>query len=102
MTITIAGYDIPVFSITEFPDDPLQLGEFDHMTYEIHIRSTLPDGIPMVDTLIHEVIHAICHIALASEDRLAERQVTTLSTILIDTLFRNPKLRKCLEERWNG
>lgn len=100
-TIVIAGYPVHVFKIPEFPD-PLQVGEFEENTQEIYIKQDLPSSVAEADTLLHEVLHAINRLALIQEDRMTERQVATISTLLVDTLARNPTLRLALEERLQG
>ena len=89
-TVTVSGYPVGVFHAPHLSEAD-NVGEYDNQ--EIHLRSDTPGGVVYADRLLHEAIHAISSIAMSSEDRLTERQVNALSTVLVDTLPRNPDFR---------
>lgn len=93
--LDVLGYKIPCFTAE------LGLwGLYETMTRKLYLHHTIPGGpLAEADTLLHEVIHAIENVALEGSDRLAERQVNTLATVLIDTLRRNQWLRDYLFTR---
>ena len=94
-TVSVCGYPINIFLVSEF-DNPLQLGEYDSDFHEIYLLRHYHTDAEKHDSLLHEVMHAISRIALTADDRLSERQINTFSTVLHDTLKRNPDFRKQL------
>lgn len=93
-TVRVQGYPVPVFLTLDF-SDPEITGEYVQVLDEIYIS-----GDPNMsrerraDTTLHEVLHAVSHIALAPKDRLNERQVNTLATVLMETFRRSPEFTK--------
>lgn len=68
-----------------------------HNSGVIRIRPNLTDG-EYRDTLFHEVRHACAHAAgVSQEEKLSEEEwISRTTPILLDTLTRNPELRKIL------
>ena len=93
--LDVLGYVIPCFTAE------LGLwGLFDTIPRRLYLHHTIPGGpIAEADTMLHEVLHAIEQVALEGSDRLAERQVNTIATVLVDTLRRNAWLRDYLFTR---
>jgi hypothetical protein len=98
LTVSILGYPVRIFRIPGFQEEG-QLGACYGETLEIYLKSPLSSTTEEADTLLHEVVHAISRVGLPPSARLNEEQVTLLSTILTDTLKRNPKLREILTAR---
>ncbi len=63
----------------------------------IRIRPGLSEG-EHRDTLLHETLHACAHFAnISHKERLVEEEwIGRLTPVLLDTLCRNPELRKVL------
>lgn len=93
-TAVIAGYPIHVFNCTEITGHLDKVGLYAFEPGEIYIK--VPYGPPETqqDTLLHEIIHAVSDTILPQKLQLSEAQVSPLSTALMDTLRRNPELRK--------
>lgn len=93
-TVVIQGYKVPVFLTKKF-EDPDITGAYVQLLDEIYMTDdeNLSDE-RKVDTILHETLHAISHIAMAPKDRLNERQVNTIATVLSDTLRRSPEFKK--------
>ena len=97
-TLDVLGYEIPVYTagLTTW-------GVFDKETREAFVHTPMRGGsLAECDTMLHEVIHIAENVALESSDRLAERQVNTLSLALTSILWRNKGLRDYLWERLEG
>ena len=97
-TLDVVGYQVPVYEAL------LNVwGVFDKETREVFINRKITGGpLAECDTMLHETIHVAENIGLADQDRLAERQVNTLSYLLTNILWRNKGLRDYLWERLEG
>jgi hypothetical protein len=93
--IIIAGYPTTLFEVNEFAD-PNQVGECNHDTYELFVLKKFSSPMAKMDTVFHETLHAMNSIVLTAEDRLSERQISILSTTIVDTLSRNEEYRDAL------
>lgn len=95
-TLDVLGYQVPVYEAALLG----VWGVFDKETREVFINRKIVGGpLAEADTVLHETLHVIENVALESSDRLAERQVNTLATVLVNTLRQNPPLRQYLWER---
>jgi len=96
MVIKIGGMDIDVFFI---PGDGEAFGDFTYLQCQIRVDNRL-EGAALVDTLIHEVLHAIYAMGklknkAQSEDELEEQEervVSVMATYLTQVLRDNPHL----------
>lgn len=94
-TLDIVGYQVPVLEA-----QINMWGYYDVATRTIYLDKHITGGpIAQADTVLHEVAHAIDHTIMPATDRLAERQISVLSTVLVDTLRRNSEFRQYLWER---
>lgn len=77
-----------------------ELGLYFSVTPSIHIRRGLSlheEG----NTLLHELLHAICYCSSVGLSRAKEEQVVSaLSNGLTEVMLRNPKLRAYFMEAW--
>lgn len=87
-------YRILSYLVNVFRDERSNgtVGQWYNDGKEIYLHGVLNDPIATTDVLLHEVIHAISDIGFPVEDRLTERQVNLLSSVLVDSLHRNPEL----------
>jgi hypothetical protein len=78
------------------------LGECHAYDRQIHLRSYLPLS-EMQDTLLHEVLHALCwHTQLGLSHKKEERVVGTLASALIGVFRDNPDFLKYLAQDFNA
>lgn len=95
-TVRISGYPVPVFLTKKF-QDPDITGQYVQVLDEIYvIDDKNMSQARYTDTVLHEVLHAVSHIALSAKDRLNERQVNTVATVLADTFRRSPEFREVI------
>ncbi len=69
------------------------MGEFYLNDHEAYVLKAAPSPTASADRLLHELLHGVSQIVLAPEDRLTERQVNTLSMVLVDVLAQNYAFR---------
>ena len=102
MVIKIGPMDIDVFFI---PGDGDAFGDFTYLQSQIRVDNRLK-GAALVDTLLHEVFHAIYAMGrlknkAQSEDELEdqeERVVSVMATYLTQVLRDNPHLVKWINK----
>lgn len=87
-------YRILSYLVHVFRDERVNgtVGQWYNDGKEIYLHGVIDDPVAATDVLLHEIIHAISDIGLSPEDRLSERQVNLLSSVLVDSLHRNPEL----------
>ena len=91
MTIKVGGIDIDVFFV---PGDNDSFGDFTYLQTQIRVDSRLEGG-ALVDTLLHEVFHAIWSIGqLKEKDQEEERAVAVMASYMTQILRDNPHLVK--------
>jgi hypothetical protein len=91
MILKIAGMDIEVFLV---PGDGESFGDFTYIQGQIRIDSRLKKG-ALVDTLLHEVLHAIWAVGhLKSKREKEERAVSVTATTLTQIFRDNPHFMK--------
>lgn len=90
----VATYSILSYPINLFQSNRLGtlVGAWYNSDREIYLAEFLTEPAVYLDALLHELIHAISDIGLAPDDRLTERQVNLVASVLADTLGRNPQL----------
>lgn len=99
-TIDVLGYPVHVFLARELSGANIAESTGSLVEpLEIHLLQDLPSRMAEADAIIHELIHLSSTVALTEELRLTEHQVNTISTVLVDTIRRNPPLREYLKER---
>jgi hypothetical protein len=95
--LNVVGYPLKVFSVPFMNGGTA--GIWVNEAHELHLLETLNGPEQEADVLLHEAIHAISDVAMAPDDRLTERQVNTLSTVLCDSVRRSPSFRDYLLAR---
>lgn len=97
-TVRVGPYELDVVV-----SDPPELNDADNPDMKLSGRlrleensiivSSAQSGVYLADTLLHEVLHAVWAVAGGwSWDIDEERVVYSMSTVLLDTLRRNPVL----------
>jgi len=91
MVIKVGAIDIDIFFI---PGDNESFGDFTYLKTQIRIDSRLEGG-ALVDTLLHELFHAIWAVGqLKSKAQKEERAVAVMATYMTQILRDNPHLMK--------
>ena len=89
MTIKVGGIDIDVFFV---PGDNDSFGDFTYLQTQIRVDSRLEGG-ALVDTLLHELFHAIWSIGqLKEKDQEEERAVAVMASYMTQILRDNPNV----------
>lgn len=93
--LTVFGlhYDVAWVPETIVPD---RLGHSDAENQAIVLRSNLR-GVQLVDTLLHELIHAVSH---ATGVEITEQQTHITAMGLATILRQNPELLKFIQDRF--
>jgi|TARA_R110000772_G_scaffold218902_1_gene329491 hypothetical protein len=79
------------FSVEYVPLNEELFGDFSYITSRIRIEENLK-GPPLVDTVIHEVLHAIWKLGqLKDKKEDEERAVSVMATYLTQVLRDNPE-----------
>lgn len=93
--LDILGYKVPVYRATH--PDPTLCGEYNRKTVDIHLQEDhRGDLFAELDAFWHESLHAIEHIVLAPDDRMAERQVNAIALGQLNLLLNNPEVLEFL------
>lgn len=96
--IKIAGYDIDVVRYEGSAARASEVfGEFSCIENVIYIDTTIKD-IQILDTLIHEINHAIYWIYSLEDEDEEERTVSVLSTAWVQVYRDNPELLELINE----
>ncbi len=91
MVIRVGPMDIGVFFI---PGDNDTFGDFTYLKMQIRVDSRL-EGAALVDTLLHEIFHAIWAMGqLKSKAQKEERAVAVMATYMTQVIRDNPHLMK--------
>lgn len=100
-TIRVCGYDIVVKNMSrEIADAEGCFGIYTHGKQEIKIDFSVSNE-RVIDTLIHEINHAIWNIFGLDDEEDEEKSVNTLSLGLMQVFRDNPKLYKYIGEMLN-
>ena len=103
--IKIGPYDCEV-KFVRIEEGEGRLGDYSSRTNMIRIDSSMSDRRRIVETLLHEVLHAIYYSYTLSPGDGEERVVSVLSTGLAAVLRDNPEftalLAKELPEKYSG
>ena len=100
--IKVAGYDVAMV-----PLPPLEAlagnrwGEFDRTLHHIRIEDPMLDKYQHLNTLLHEINHAIWWAYTISEDDNEERIVTAFANGWAQVFRDNPKILKFITEVLN-
>ena len=78
-----------------------RLGECNHHTKIIHMRFDVPNY-EILNTLIHEIYHAIFQVYVIDSEDAEERIVTTLTNGWIQVYRDNPELIKFITKMLKG
>jgi len=97
--VRVAGYDIRIELMSHHQAAGLQRwGEFSSIEQTIRIQREMPSRFKAVDTMLHEINHAIYWAYGIDDEDKEERIVSTFGTAQM-TLFRdNPWLTKWIAE----
>jgi hypothetical protein len=91
MVIKVGAMDINVFFV---PGDNDSFGDFTYIKSQIRVDSRLTGG-ALVDTLLHEVFHAIWAIGqLKDKGQEEERAVAVMATYMTQVIRDNPHLMR--------
>ena len=93
--VVVAGQDFEIVWDDEAADEESNFGSTSDAFRRIRIGAATPQT-KLRETLLHEVLHAIQHTHLIVKNRLPEQTVKLLSTVLYDTLRRNPEVAEAI------
>jgi hypothetical protein len=89
-TIRIGPYDI---TITSLPDDHEDFGGFNLGQADIRLQANLITPVMVVDTFLHEVIHAACRIyGIIDDDFLEERICSGVAPVMTQIFLDHPEI----------
>ena len=95
-SVQIGPYDIPIKTLDQ-SDAEKDFGQFHPECMEIRLRPSFASEQIAADTLLHEAIHAVWHVAGCNIKDGEERLVATLSTALCAVIKANPDLMAWLQ-----
>ena len=96
--IKVGGFDIEVKPLENLESLAHGInGHFSAIEHVIRIDRTLPK-LKLMDTLLHEVLHAIYNVGNISDEDEEERIVSIMASGLTQVLRDNPKLRKFFDD----
>jgi hypothetical protein len=95
-SVQVGPYDIPIKPLDP-SDAEKNYGLFHSEKMEIRLRSAFASPQQAADTLLHEVLHAVWHLAGCSTKDGEERLVATLATQLCAVIKANPDLINYLQ-----
>lgn len=89
-----------VIAITDLPAEEAaqSYGQFSEGSLEIELASTYAAGSLAVDTVLHEIFHAIWFVASLKGETSEERIVSSFGTFFAQVMRDNPKLIAWLQE----
>ena len=94
--VSIGPYDIPIRELDP-SDSEKNYGLFHSEKMVILLRKEFSSPQQAADTLLHEVLHAVWHIAGMNHKDGEERLVATLATQLCAVVRQNPNLVSFLQ-----
>ena len=95
MIVKIGGMDISVYIL---PGDSEVFGDFSYINTRIRIDQALKKG-ALVDTLIHEINHAVFAIGQLKSKKEKEERICSVMASMWTQIFRdNPHLLKFIEK----
>ena len=90
-SVTVGPVAFAIKADEEVTDAARCWGRIDYARQSISIDPRAGDDHIAV-TVLHETLHALCHIAGIGDKDTEEQMVTKMSPLLLDTLRRNPAL----------
>ncbi len=96
-SVVIGPYDIQIRELDP-SDAEKNYGLFHSEKMEIHLRKEFSSAQQAADTLLHEVLHAVWHIAGLSHKDGEERLVATLATQICAVVRQNPDIVRFLQK----
>jgi hypothetical protein len=91
---------LTVLDIVKVDDgDDDVLGTFSYASCEIELRRHQPSAAFAVDTLLHEIFHAICRLYAFHEGNNEERVCSIMATALTDVMRVNPDLLRWIQRK---
>ena len=102
-SVIVGPYDIKIGELDPSESEH-HYGMFNSQKMEIRLCKEFSSPVRAADTLLHEVIHSIFHIAniTTANPEDEERLVTSLSTQICAVVRQNPDLIKYLQESLKG
>ncbi len=94
--VRVGPYDVRIRELDP-SDAEKNYGLFHSEKMEIHLRKEFSCPQQAADTLLHEILHAVWHIAGMNHKDGEERLVATLATQICAVVRQNPEIVKFLQ-----
>jgi len=96
--IKVGPFNVTCVVVPRMVENEGVWGKYDHLRYRLRISDGHPDDVALLDTVLHELFHAIYHVYNIKDDDEEERTVHTLATGFTQVLLDNPQLVKYINE----